>query len=443
MTDELKPQSHKPKRTSIDIPTKNPDSLISGGPFASLRIGNFRPLAIGTTLSFTAQWIQQVTLSWLVYDLTGSGIMLGTINLVRSAASVSMIPTAGILIDRFNRRKLMLLTDGWLFLVTAILGLLLISGHSHLSFLFVFAFLGGLAQTVDLTIRQVVVFDLVPRRVTPNALAIIQTGWGLTRSLGPALGGLLILWLGPGGNFLIQSGAYALIALTILQTRFPTRTAGEVQGSALQNIREGIKYVVKAPVTRTFALMGFVLPLLIVPTFSVLPPVYAEKVFGGGPDVMGYLMAAVGVGGIIGGLVTASLGSVDRRGLLQIISLFLLSLSLIGFAFMTTLTYALLLLALSGFFEMIFLTTNQTLLQLSIPNEMRGRVTSLVNLNAVLSPLGGLIAGIGTDLMGGPKWITIVFCGITACIAIGVLLFSPTIRNYRLSKTTVNADSNI
>ena len=184
--------------------------------------------------------------------------------------------------------------------------------------------------------------------------------------------------------------------------------------------------------------MGGILPLLIIPIFSVLPPVYAEEVFGGGPDVLGYLMAAVGVGGIIGGLVTASLGRVDRRGLLQIISLFLLSLSLIGFAFMTTLIYALLLLALSGFFEMIFLTTNQTLLQLSIPNEMRGRVTSLVNLNAVLSPLGGLIAGAGTDLMGGPKWITIVTCGIAACIAIGVFLFSATIRNYRLSKATAN-----
>jgi MFS family permease len=427
-------------QNSLDTSTTNSESLINVGPFASLRIQNFRPLAIGTTLSYTAQWIQQVTLSWLVYNLTGSGTMLGTINLVRSVASVSMIPTAGILIDRINRRKLMLLTNGWLFLITVVLGLLLIFGYTHISFLLIFAFLGGLAQTIDMTIRQVVVFDIVPRRVTPNAMAIIQTGWGLTRSLGPALGGFLILWLGPGGNFLIQAGAYALIAITIVQIQLPARKSKEVRGAVLQDIWEGIQYVIKAPITRTFTIMGFILPFFIIPIFSVLTPVYAKDVFSGGPDVLGFLMAAVGIGGIAGGIVTASLRRIDRRGLLQIISLFMLSVSLMSFAFTTTLVYALLLLALSGFFEMIFLTSNQTLLQLSIPDKMRGRVTSLVNLNAVLSPLGGLIAGVGTDLMGGPKWITVILCGIAACVAVGIFLFSSTIRNYRLSRATMNVD---
>jgi MFS family permease len=409
------------------------------GTFTSLRIPNFRLLLTGTTLSNAAQWIQQVTLNWLVYDLTGSGTMLGTINLVRSAASLGMIPVAGVLIDRLKRRRLLMIENGWLFTITLTLGLMLIFGHRDISYLFIFAFLGGMVQTVDLSLQQVLVFDLVPRSHTPNAIALVQTGWALMRSFGPLIGGFLILWFGPGGNFLVQAGAYALIVITIMQIQFPARKLDAVWGSPFQNIQEGIRHVAKERVTRTFMMIGFILPLLIVPIFTILPPIYAVEVFGDESGrVLGFLMASVGVGGIAGGIVAASLGRVERRGLLQLACLFLLSLSLIGFAFSTTLLVALLFLALSGFFEMIFLTTNQTLLQLSIPDNLRGRVTSVVNLNAALTPLGGLVAGVGSDLLGGPKMITIAMAGTAAAIAAFILLSSPTVRSYRLSQAIVS-----
>jgi len=405
------------------------------GTFASLRIHNFRLLLTGTTLSNAAQWIQLVTLSWLVYDLTGSGTILGTINMVRSVAALIMIPMAGVLIDRLNRRNLLLIVNGWLFTITFTLGLMLLFGYSNILYLFVFSFLGGMAQTIDMALRQVLVFDLVTRSLTPNAVALVQTGWSLMRSFGPGIGGLFILWFGPGGNFLIQAGAYALIAVTIMHIAFPARKSGAVQRSLLYNIREGIRHIMKDGTTRAFMMMGLVLPLLIIPIFVILPPVYAVKVFGDeSGKVLGFLMASVGVGGIAGGVVTASLGHLERRGLLQLASLFLLSLSLIAFAFSTMLLVALPLLALAGFFEMIFLTTNQTLLQLSIPDNLRGRVTSVVNLNMALMPLGGLIAGIGSDLLGGPKMITVILAGIAAIIPFLVLLCSPTVRNYQLSK---------
>jgi MFS family permease len=404
------------------------------GIFTSLRIRDFRLLLTGTTLSNAAQWIQQVTLSWLVYNLTGSGTMLGTISVVRSAASLGMIPVAGVLIDHTKRRKLMLMTNGWLFTISLVLGLTLVFSRAHISYLFAFSFLGGMAGTVDMVLRQVVVFDLVPRSRTPNAVALIQTGWSLMRSLGPGIGGFLILWFGPGGNFLVQAAAYALIAITVIRIQFPARKSGLVRSSPLENIREGIRYVLKERVTRTFMMMGWVLPLFIIPIFTILPPIYAEDVFHGGPEVLGFLLSSVGLGGIVGGIITASLGKLEYRGRLQLASLFLLSLSLIWFAFSTKLWAALTLLAFAGLFEMIFLTTNQTLLQLSIPDNLRGRVTSIVNLNAALSPLGGLVAGIGSDLLGGPKMITIVLGGIAAVIAVFVFLTSPTVRNYRLSQ---------
>ena len=430
------PDSKAEKKSAIPDATDGSSTPVGKiGTFASLHIRNFRLLLTGTTLSHAAQWIQQVTLSWLVYDLTGSGTILGAINMVRSLAAMGMIPMAGVLIDRLNRRNLILIVNSWLFAITFTLGLMLLFGYSNISYLFVFSFLGGMAQTVDMALRQVLVFDLVPRSLTPNGVALVQTGWSLMRSFGPGVGGLLILWLGPGGNFLIQASAYVLIAITIMQITFPTRTSDAMRGSPLDNIREGIRHVMKERTTQTFMMLGFILPLFIIPIFAILPPIYAVEVFGDkSGKVLGFLMASVGAGGIAGGIITASLGHLERRGILQLASLFLLSLSLIVFALSTTLWVALLLLALGGFFEMIFLTTNQTLLQLSIPDNLRGRVTSVVNLNMALMPLGGLIAGVGSDLLGGPKMITIILAGIAASIPFLVLMYSPTVRNYRLSR---------
>jgi len=419
--------------------------------FTSLRIPNFRWLLGGTVLSNAVQWIQQVTLSWLVYNLTASGTILGSINLVRTVAGVFMIPVAGLLVDRLNRRGLILAENGWLFAITFVIGLLIILGHSNVTYLFVFAFMGGMVQTVDMTLRQVLIFDLVPRSRAPNATALIQTGWSLMRVIGPSMGGFFILWFGAGGNFLVQAGAYALVAITIMQIKFPVRKLTEVvHSSALQNIRDGVQYVIKERLTRTFMMMGVIMPILTIPIFSVLPPIYAVQVFGDESGrVLGFLMAAMGAGGIIGGVVTASLGRFEHRGRLQLVALFLLAMSLIAFAFCSSLLLALFCLALGGFFEIIFLTTNQILLQLSIPNNLRGRVTAVVNLSSAVSPLGGLLAGVGSDLLGGPKMITVILASIAAGIAVLIFVASPTVRNYRLSqglasnvsKTTADSSS--
>ena len=412
------------------------------GPFTSLRIPNFRLLMIGQILNQAGGWIQQMTVNWLVYSLTGSGAMLGYISLIRATTSLGMIPVSGVLIDRVNHRKIMLISDFWSFGITLGIGLILFFGYGNISYLLIFVFLGGLTYTIDQTLRQVVLFDLVPRAITPNALALLITGAALMRSFGPAIGGYLIVWFGPGGNFLVQAGLHLLIAINILLLRFPVQKYFLVQGSPVQNIREGIAYIFKARDTRVFILMGFILPLFTIPVVTILPPIYAVKVFHGGADVLGILLASIGVGGTIGAFLTASLSRVERRGLIQLFSLFLLSLSLIAFAFSTELWAGLPFLALAGFFEAIFLTTNQTLLQLSIPDNLRGRVTSVIYLTAALSPLGGLAAGFGSDLLG-PKMITIILASIAASIAVIVLFASPTIRNYRLSQGMATNDAKV
>jgi MFS family permease len=338
------------------------------------------------------------------------------------------------LIDRINHRRLLLMVVAWMLAITLGLGFILLSGHRQISYLFIFAGLSGLTLTVFINLRQVAVFDLVPRPITPSAVPLLLTGGGIMRSFGPAIGGFLMLWFGPAQNFFLQAGAYTLIAVTIMQMRFPEREANKIQTSPFQNIREGIRYVAKERITRNFMLMGFVTPLFTVPIITILPPIYVVKVYNGGPEILGMLLAPVGIGGIFGGIFTASLSRFERRGLVQISALFLLALSLIAFGFTTIFWVALPLLGLAGFFEGVFLTTNQTLLMLSIPDELRGRVISIVNLSGALAFLGGLVAGIGADRFGGPRLITIILAGIAACISIFVLIFSSTIRNYRLSQ---------
>ena len=152
------------------------------GVLSSLRIPNFRLLLVGTTLSNAAMWIQQITLAWLVYDLTGSGTMLGTVNLVRSISSISMIPISGVLIDRLRRRRLLMMNNGWLCIISVAIGLLLVTGHEQMIFIFIFAFLAGVVTGMENNLRQVLVFDLVPRSHTPNGLALVRL-MGTNRSV--------------------------------------------------------------------------------------------------------------------------------------------------------------------------------------------------------------------------------------------------------------------
>jgi predicted MFS family arabinose efflux permease len=260
------------------------------------------------------------------------------------------------------------------------------------------------------------------------------------RSIGPAIGGFLLLWFGPAGNFFVQAGAYVLVALTIVKLKLPYERPAAKHAQPHGSFVEGWKYVISHPTTLAFLLMGWVLPLFIIPNFSALPPIYAKDVFEGGPDTLGTLLSAVGVGGIIGGFVTASLGKLERRGLLQLASLLLLGLSFMAFAVSTKLWMAILFIALAGFLEMFYLTTNQTMLQLSIPDKLRGRVTGIVSLSSGLMPVGAFIAGIGADLVG-PRTMTLIFSGVLVAIAVIVYLASPIIREYRLSQALECTDS--
>ncbi len=409
--------------------------------FTVFHQANFRWFFLGTILANCATWTQDVTLSWLVYDLTASGAMLGTLSLVRTIATLGLSPMGGIAIDRRSRHSLMFMTNGWFLVINIGIGLALLTGMTQVWPLLLFSLLTGIGQAIDYPLRQTVLFVLVPRRLTPSALGINQTGWAVMRTLGPTIGALLLVQIGAGGSFLIQAGLYALITLTILRLHFPPQPSSEPGTAVGSNFAQGLGHIVKNGTTRAFTFMGFILRLFIIPTFVVMPAIFAKDLFQGGPQVLGWLLSSIGFGGIVGGLVATSVIKADRRGQVELGAMLLLGLSLVGFAFSTQLWVALVFLWLAGFFEMIFLINNQTLLQLSIPDELRGRVNGIITLGSGLVPLGSLIAGIGADTIG-PRPTAALMGGAAAAITVLVFLLSPTIRRYRLSQVLAAEGSN-
>ncbi|UCC65095.1 MAG: MFS transporter, partial [Anaerolineae bacterium] len=270
----------------------------------------------------------------------------------------------------------------------------------------------------------------------PSALGINQTGWAVMRTLGPAIGAFLLVRMGAGGSFLIQAALYAIIILTIVQLHFPSQQPAGPGTAVTSNFAEGLKHIAQSANTRAFALMSCILKFFIIPIFIVMPAIFAKDLFQSGPQVLGWLLSAVGLGGVLGGLVATSLIKADHRGRVELGAMLFLGLSMVVFGFSTQMWVALIFLGLTGFFEMIFLITNQTLLQLSIPDELRGRVNGIITLTSGLMPLGALIAGIGADTIG-PRLTTVLLGGSAATITVIVFLASPTIRSYRLSEALV------
>lgn len=397
-----------------------------------LKIKDFRYLIVGTMLSNAAQWIQQVTISWLVYEITLSGTILGTVSLVRGLASFFVIPFVGWLIDKLERKRLIMYENSLLFASTFLLAILLIIGRCGFREIFVFSIVAGICQTLDFSLRQVLVFDVVPRELAPNALALVQTGWAIMRSLGPALGGFLILWFGPGGNFLVQAVMYVLITFTFFNISFPSRRNGQLDTSFWSDLREGVKFVLSSSVMRTFTLLGLTIPLLVIPVFTVLTPIFTKDIFKAGPDSLGVLMSSVGFGGMIGGVMVSLMQKFPQKGVLQCVALFFLGISLTIFSFCKNFRIALIFFALAGLLEMVVLVMNQTILQMSIPDEIRGRVTTIVNLNMTLAPVAGLLVGILKDKFGTPMPVSAGMGVMVAIVGLSFCVFSSTVKGMRL-----------
>ncbi len=407
--------------------------------FYAFRYRNYRLQWTGDLFTSAAQWIQQTVVGWMVYDLTGSGTMLGAVNMMRSIPILLFAPAAGAATDRMSRARIIIWSQVVMALLTFAIAGLVMSGRLHIWHMFAFTLLVSSAQTFNMPARQTFVFDLVPRRVAPNAVALSWAAFSLARSVGPAVGGALIVIFGPANNFALQGVAYLLVMSSVLMIRNPKVHEARPPQSFFQSMKEGYAFALSDPQARLTLLMSLISPTLMIPLHAALLPIFAARVFESNAGGLGILVGSIGFGGLIGGALTAALSRVDRRGMLQLVALLVMSAAEFTFCVVAAMTgelwYAIPFLVLAGTAESLYTTTNTTVLQLVAPDHLRGSMAGVLQLAFVVMPIGGLAAGTAADYLGAPLVGEILTATAFIC-GVALLLLSSRMRNLRLSHLT-------
>ncbi len=364
------------------------------------------------------QWIQQVTLGWLTYDLTGSSILLGVLNGVRALPFLIVGPSAGVAADRMDRRRLLLGIQALLLISAVMMGVIVSSGGIELWHIFAFSVVTATVWSFNQPLRQALVANVVPRHDLMNAVALNSLGFNMTKVVGPALGGVLIATFGPGGNFFVQALAYVGVLAAIFAMRPPPQSVPLGQSSAFADLKEGLVYVRSTPVVLALMVSALVPNIFAMP-YQALMPVFQKDVLRVGPEALGLMLAAPGVGAVAAALILASVAAqVRRKGILLLIALNLLGVCLIWFSQMTALPLALVALAGLGGCQILYAATTNTMLQIIVPDELRGRVTSIYMLDHGLSPIGALMAGVSTQFVGAPTTVAMMGAAVIVLAAV-------------------------
>jgi len=279
------------------------------------------------------------------------------------------------------------------------------SGHLQVWHIFLFTLITGVAWTFTEPVRQSMIPSMVPKADLANAIALNSGGFNLMKIIGPALGGALIALFGAGGNFFVQGVAYVGVLIMIHRMHVPPTPAMARRSSALANLKEGFAYVWSTPAVLALMTLAYVPRVFAVP-YQTLMPVFQKDVLKVGPEGLGLLMAAPGVGAVAAVLLLASLSSrMRRQGIFLVASIVILGLFLILFSRITYFPLALVSLIAVGVFQMFFLASTNTILQLIVPDELRGRVMSLYMLDRGFMPLGALFAGVTAHIIGAPATV--------------------------------------
>jgi MFS transporter, DHA1 family, staphyloferrin A biosynthesis exporter len=340
--------------------------------------------------------------------------LLGALNGLRALPFLVTGPMAGVAADRMDRQKLMLRTQYVLIVTAVVMGGLVASGLLQVWHIFVFTLITGIAWTFSEPVRQSLIPSVVPKRELANAIALNSGGFNLMKVIGPALGGLMIALFGAAGNFFVQSVAYVGVLVMIYLMHVPPIPAEARRSSALASLKEGFAYVWSTPAVLALMILAYVPRIFAVP-YQTLMPVFQKDVLRVGPEGLGMLMAAPGVGAVLSVLMLASFANRFRRqGLLLVGSILVLGFFLILFSQTTSFPLALVVLVAAGGFQMLFLASTNTMLQLIVPDELRGRVMSLYMLDRGLMPAGALFAGVVAHFIGAPS--TVATMGIIVIV---------------------------
>lgn len=404
----------------------NPKGL--GLIFRALSHRNYRLFFGGQSISLIGTWLQLTAISWLVFRLTQSSFLLGVVGFAGRIPTFLLASFAGVLVDRWNRHHLLVATQVLSMIQALILAALVLTETIVIWQIIALAFFLGLINAFDIPVRQSFVVDMIERREDlGNAIALNSSMVNGARLVGPSVAGMLIAALGEGLCFLLNGLSFITVIAALLAMRITPKKKDRQSTPLWQGLKEGYRYAFGFVPIRSLLLLLALISFMGMP-YTVLMPVFAGKILHGGPQTLGFLLGATGVGALAGAIFLASRRSVLGLGRIIIIASSLFGIGLIGFSFSRLFWLSMAMMVPTGFGMMVQMTSTNTLLQTIVDEDKRGRVMSFYTMAFMgMVPFGSLFAGSLGSAIGAPG--TTMIGGIL-CI-FGSVLFAKKLPSLR------------
>jgi len=385
-----------------DHPLDDP-SPVGRGAFSALRHRDFRLYWVGACVSFIGSWVQIVAMGLFVYERTGSKEALGLVGLVGGLPTTALMLFGGVIADRVDRRRTVLLTQSLFALNALVIAALTASGRVQFWHILAVSFVSGTVFAVDGPARQSIIYDIVGPDDLASGVALQSAAFNMARVLGPAIGSVLYTQFGPAWCFLANALSFGAIMIAVLMVRANISAHQEPSENMMTGFAQGLRSVAANPLQRTVVILTAITSLSAFSVYSTLMPAIAKDRLGigEGDRRYGFLFSAIGVGALIGAYCVGRFSQARRRGVLMVAGAVAFSLTLFALAQVRRFDAALALFALIGVSAIGQLATANTLTQTLAPAGFRGRAVSL-HMFAMggMQPIGAFLAGLAAQRMG-------------------------------------------
>jgi MFS family permease len=387
---------------------------------------NFQLFFGGQLISLVGTWMQTVAQSWLVYRLTGSALLLGSVGFASQIPVFLMAPVGGTVADRTNRHRVIVITQTTSMVLALMLAALTLTHRVQVWHIFVLAALLGLVNAFDIPGRQAFLVDMVGKEDLMNAIALNSSMFNGARVIGPAVAGILVARIGEGWCFFANGVSYiaVIVGLLLMKIHCPPRS---ITDSPLEDIKEGFRFVSRTKPIRALLLLLGLVSLVGMP-YAVLMPVFADRILHGGARGLGILMGVTGIGALLGALTLALREGVKGLGRLVAITCGTFGVSLFLFSFSRNFWLSAVLLLPVGFSMMLQMASSNTLIQSMVPDALRGRVMAVYSMMFMgMAPIGALFGGALADRLGAP--VTVALGGVASLM--GAMVFAKMLPGFR------------
>jgi MFS family permease len=393
--------------------------------FSAMRHRNFRLYFWGQLVSVVGVWMQSTAQQWLVYRITGSQASLGMVTFINFLPVLLFSLFMGVVTDQFPRRKLLIFTQIWFMLLAIILAMLTWVGLVQYWHILLLSFLLGFGNALDMPARQAFVVEMVDGNKSDvmNAVSINSALFNVARIIGPAIGGAVVAAVGEAPAFAINGISYLAVIFALLLMKLSPQPAAATRANPIERMKAGFRYIFGQ--RDILGLVVMVAAISMVGFGSLtLVPVFARDILKIGADGFGSLLSWQGVGALIGAFLLIFLGDRFHKGRLLLFSRFLLGPGIIGLAFSRIPWISMALMAVLGYSLITQLVLTNTLIQTTVPDELRGRVLSTYTWAlGGFYPLGSLMMGFLGDQIGAPQAAMVSGVGCLVLIVVNLLLF--------------------